>query len=256
MKLLKRSLVLLGCALAAAAAFTACELGLGGDDRLETSQGSGTGTGSGSGTGTGGNTGNTSGTPFIEATFKAEWTGTPSFYLLQQLGSISVTDSEGKDTSKEYTGGTEWWQGHKSTTSLTLENGESITWNVTVTSDTYGLVLEGVKDAKYLDLNLNYAKADDAWGAGVWNVKSYDADAYGKEGHTYEIKVSADAAGSVYTVSVTDKGENPAAGGDDGDDDEPSDTPEEPSKPFTSEKIYVGLGGENTFNISKVEIDG
>ena len=49
MKLLKRSLVLLGCALAAAAAFTACELGLGGDDRLETSQGSGTGTGSGSG---------------------------------------------------------------------------------------------------------------------------------------------------------------------------------------------------------------
>ena len=33
MKLLKRSLVLLGCALAATAAFTACELGLGGDDR-------------------------------------------------------------------------------------------------------------------------------------------------------------------------------------------------------------------------------
>ena len=39
MKLLKRSLVLLGCALAAAAAFTACELGLGGDDdRLATNQ--------------------------------------------------------------------------------------------------------------------------------------------------------------------------------------------------------------------------
>ena len=39
MKLLKRSLVLLGCALAAAAAFTACELGLGdNDDRLATNQ--------------------------------------------------------------------------------------------------------------------------------------------------------------------------------------------------------------------------
>ena len=39
MKLLKRSLVLLGCALAAAAAFTACELELGNnDDRQETNQ--------------------------------------------------------------------------------------------------------------------------------------------------------------------------------------------------------------------------
>ena len=156
------------------------------------------------------------------------------------------------------------------TSSLTLENGESITWNVTVTSDNGGLVVEGVDNKEYLDLNLSYAKADDAWGAGTWNITSFDDTAYGKKGHTYEIKVSANAAGTVYTVSVTDNGSTgstttPGSGGNGDNDDAGNNTPPPsvtplatedptPDEPFTSDKIYVGLGGENLLKVSKVEV--
>ncbi|MCH5292088.1 MAG: hypothetical protein J1D88_10110 [Treponema sp.] len=190
MKAFAKVAALLGCAMLVAGALAACDQELRDkDDRLSTTQG-----GQGGGA-----------TPFLVGTFTPSWTSTPTFYLMQHVGTISVTDSEDVDTDKTYTG-TGWWTGQVNTSSLTLENGKSITWNVTVTSDDYGLALEGVVDETYYaDLNLNDAAG--AWGEGTtWNITSSDDTAYGKKGHTYEIKVSANAAGTVYTVSVTDKG--------------------------------------------------
>ena len=143
---------------------------------------------------------------FIKGTYNAVWSNTPTFYLIQQIGSITVTDSTGADTARNYTANAdEWWTDNRvNTSSIELENGESITWNVTVTSDTFGLVLEGVDDGKFCDLNLSYAKSDDAWGAGTWNIESHNSTAYGIKGHIYEITVAADQNGSLYTVTVAD----------------------------------------------------
>ena len=106
MKLLKRSLVLLGCALAAAAAFTACELGLGGDDRLETSQGSGTGTG--------GNTGNTGGTTDTNPGNSLIYSvalGTDNSAYPVELSSVKVNGEEKLSAKTTITEG--WSDGYK-----------------------------------------------------------------------------------------------------------------------------------------------
>ena len=131
----------------------------------------------------------------------------PNFYLIQQLGSISVSDSKGTDSNKTYTStSTEWWKdGRVNTTSLTLADGQSITWTVTVKSDTFGLVLEGTNSINYLDLNLNYAATTDAWGTGSsWAPSDYNSSQYGKQNHTYKIKVTR--SGNIYTISAEDEG--------------------------------------------------
>ena len=143
---------------------------------------------------------------FFEATCTQDLGDSPAFYLIQQMGTIVVTDSKGTDTSKEYSSSaTEWWKDdRKNTSSLTLSDGESITWTVKVTSSSFGLVLEGKTGETYLDLNMSYNSSADAWGGGTWAVTSSDNDAYGINGHTYTITVSRN--GNVYTISATDLG--------------------------------------------------
>ncbi|MBQ4378110.1 MAG: glycoside hydrolase family 43 protein [Treponema sp.] len=142
---------------------------------------------------------------FLEATCTQDLGDSPDFYLIQQMGTIVVTDSKGTDTSKEYSSSaTAWWSSTKPTSHLTLSDGETITWTVKVTSDIFGLVLEGNTGSTYLDLNLNYNSSADAWGGGTWSVTSSDNEAYGINGHTYTIKVSR--SGNVYTITVTDLG--------------------------------------------------
>ncbi len=145
----------------------------------------------------------------IEASDTVSLGTSPAFYLIQQMGSITVSDSKGTDSSKTYSSSaTSWWSGSQiSTSSLTLAASSSITWTVTVTSDTYGLVLEGTNGTNYLDLNLNYSSSSDAWGKGSsWSMSTYDSSAYGVNGHTYTITVTSDSSGSSFNVTVIDKG--------------------------------------------------
>jgi hypothetical protein len=143
---------------------------------------------------------------FFNATCTQDLGASPDFYLIQQMGSIVVSDSKGTDTSKEYaTDATGWWTGQIPTSHLTLSDGESITWTIKVTSANFGLVLEGNKESSYLDLNLSYSSSNDAWGGGTWTVTDYDRTAYGINGHTYTILVSR--SGNEYTIKVTDLGE-------------------------------------------------
>ena len=144
---------------------------------------------------------------FLNATCTQNLGDSPAFYLIQQMGSIVVTDSKGTDTATEYSSSaTAWWTGdRKNTSSLILSDGETITWTVKVTSDTFGLVLEGNTGETYLDLNLNYNSSVDAWGGGTWNVTDSNSSAYGINGHTYSIIVSR--SGNEYTIKVKDLGE-------------------------------------------------